>query len=83
VHLLAHVEAVGRRARLADVAHLGDHGALDGGVDVGVGEDEERARCPPSSIDDAQDVVRRLLDQLAADLGRAGERQLAQPRVGR
>ena len=39
---LGDVEAVGGRARLADVAHLGDHRALDGGVDVGVGEDEER-----------------------------------------
>ena len=36
------VEAVGRRARLADVAHLGDHRALDGRVEVGVVEDEER-----------------------------------------
>ena len=39
---LVHVEAVGRRARLADVAHLGDHRPFDGGVDVGVVEDQER-----------------------------------------
>src|SRR5688500_17768268 len=37
------VEAVGRGARLADVAHHGDHGALDRGVDVGVVEDQERS----------------------------------------
>ena len=41
-HRLGDVEAVGRRARLADVAHLGDHRALDRGVEVGVVEDEER-----------------------------------------
>ena len=39
---VVHEEAVGRGARLAAVAHLGDHGALEGRVDVGVGEDDER-----------------------------------------
>ena len=37
-----HEEAVGRGAGLAHVAHLGDHRAVDGRVEVGVGEDEER-----------------------------------------
>ena len=37
---------------------------------------------PPSSIDMRSSCVGRLLHQLPADLGRAGERQLAQPRVG-
>ena len=36
------VEPVRGGARLAAVAHLRDHRAVDGGVEVGVGEDEER-----------------------------------------
>src|SRR5579871_1962546 len=38
VHLFVHVEAVRRRAGLAHVAHLRDHGAVDRGIDVGVVE---------------------------------------------
>ena len=64
------VEAVGRRARLAAVAHLGDQRALDRGVDVGVVEDQER-RVAAELHRHAQDLVGRLLDQRAPDLGRA------------
>ena len=77
---LVHVEAVGRRAGLADVAHLGQHRAVDGGVEVGVVEDEERGVAAELHRD-AQDLLGRLFDQLAADLGRAGEGQLARARV--
>ncbi|MEA2227197.1 MAG: succinate-semialdehyde dehydrogenase / glutarate-semialdehyde dehydrogenase [Solirubrobacteraceae bacterium] len=79
-HGLVDVEAVGRRAGLADVAHLGDEGTLDGGVEIGVVEDEER-RVAAELHRHAQDLVGGLADQLAADLGGPGERQLAGARV--
>ena len=75
------VEAVRRRARLAHVAHLRDHRALDGGVDVGVREDDER-RVAAELHRRPQQALGGLLDELLPDLGRAGERELAQPRVG-
>ena len=74
------VEAVGRRAGLADVAHLREHRALDGGVEVGVLEHEER-RVAAELHRDAQDLLGRLFDQRAPDLGGAGEGQLARARV--
>jgi hypothetical protein len=49
-HRLMDEEAVGRDAGLAAVTHLGDHRPCDGGLDVGVVEDEERGS-PPSSIE--------------------------------
>src|SRR6266540_3962630 len=73
---LGHVEAVGRGAGFADVTHLGDHRALDREVDVGVVEDQERG-VAAELHGDAQDLVGRLGDERAADLGGAGERQLA------
>ena len=76
---LVHVEAVGRGAGLADVAHLGEHRAVDGGVEVGVLEDEER-RVAAELHRDPQQLVGGLLDS-SPDLGRAGEGQLAQARV--
>ena len=79
-HRLGDVEAVGRGARLADVAHLRDHRALDGGVEVGVLEDEER-RVAAELHRHAQDLLGALLDERPADLGRARERELARPRV--
>jgi hypothetical protein len=45
-----HDEAVRGGAGLADVAELREHRAVDGLVEVGVVEDDERA-LPPSSID--------------------------------
>ena len=59
---LVHEEAVGRGAGLADVAHLGEHRALDRGVEVGVLEDQER-RVAAQLHRDAQDLLGRLLDQ--------------------
>ena len=53
----------------------------DGRVDVGVVEDDER-RVAAELHREPQQVLGGLLHQLAADLGRAGERQLAQARVG-
>ena len=80
VHLLVHVEAVGRGAGLAHVAHLGDHGALDRGVDVGVLEDDER-RVAAELHRRLDDVVGGAVQELAADLGRAGEGDDAHARI--
>ena len=70
-----HVEAVGGGAGLADVAQLRDEGALDGGVEVGVLEDQERGVAAQLHRD-AQDLLGGLGDQRAADLGGAGEESL-------
>ena len=80
VHLLVHIEAVRRRAGLAHVAHLGDHRALDRGVDVGVLEHDER-RVAAQFHRGLDDIVGGLMQQLAADLGRAGERHHAHARI--
>ncbi len=77
---LVHVEAVGGGAGLADVAHLGDEGALDGGVEVGVLEHDERGVAAELHRD-AQDLLGGLFDQRATDLGGAGEGELARARV--
>ena len=74
------VEAVGRRARLAVVAHLGDHRPLDGGVEVGVGQHDE-GRVAAELHRHVEHAIRRLLDELLAHLGAAGERQLPDARV--
>jgi hypothetical protein len=58
-HRFVHVEAVGRGAGLADVAHLGQHRAGHGGVDVGVLEDDE-GRVAAQLHGHAQQLVRRL-----------------------
>ena len=75
-HLALHVEPVGRRARLAAVAELGLHGAFDGGVEVGVGEDQER-RVATEFHRHPQYLLGALLDQLATDRGRSGEGEFA------
>ena len=77
---LVHVEAVGGRAGLADVAHLRGERALDGGVEIGVLEHQEGGVAAELHRD-AQDLLGGLLDQRAPDLGGAGERQLAGARV--
>ncbi len=75
-----HVEAVGGDARLPAVAHLGDHGAFDGGLDVGVLEHQERGVA--SQFHRAiQDAGGRLRQQGGAHLGGPRERQLPYPRV--
>ena len=76
-----HEEPVRGGARLAAVAHLGDHGALERRVDVGVGEDDERsvaAELHPA----LEDVVGRRAQQQPPDLRRPGERQHARTAVG-
>jgi hypothetical protein len=55
---------------LAGVAHLRQHRALDREVEVGVVEDQER-RVAAELHRDLEDLVGRLLDELAPDLGRA------------
>jgi ParB family chromosome partitioning protein len=74
------VEAVGGHAGLAVVAHLGDQGALDSRVQVGVGEDDER-RVAAELHRHPQQVLGALLHQRLAHLGRPGEGHLAQPRI--
>ena len=75
------VEAIRRGAGLADVPHLGDHRSLERRVQVGVVEDQERG-VPSQLHGDVEHVVRRLGDQLAADLGRAREAELPQAGIG-
>ena len=53
---------------------------VDGGVEVGVVEDQER-RVAAQLHRDPQQLLGGLLDQPAPDLGGAGEGELAQPRV--
>ena len=73
-------EPVGGRARLADVAHLGQHRAVDGGGDVGVLEDEEGGVAAELHRH-PQQLLGRLLDELPAHGGGTREGQLAQARV--
>src|SRR3712207_9410747 len=75
-HRIGDVEAVGGGAGLADIAHLGEKRPLDGGVQVSIVEYEEGS-VTPKLHRDPKDLLRALLDKLAAHLGRAGERKLA------
>ena len=68
---VGHVEAVGGRARLADVAHLRHHRALDRGVEIGVLEHEERR------------VAAQLHRHLAAPARRPAPSACAPPRSSR
>jgi hypothetical protein len=74
-------EAVGGHARLADVAHLGGHGAVDRRVEVRVLEDQE-GRVAAQLHGHAQDPLGGLGHQRAAHLRGPRERQLAGPLVG-
>jgi hypothetical protein len=56
---LVHQEAVGRRAGLADVAHLGQHRALDCGIEVRILEDQER-RVSAQFHGRPQNILRRV-----------------------
>ena len=77
---LVHQEPVRRRARLAHVAHLGQHRPVDGLVDVGVREHQER--CVAAQLHrHPQQLLGRLLHQRLAHRRRPGERQLAQPLI--
>ncbi len=73
---LLDVDPVGADAGLAGVAELARDRALDRGVDVGVVEDDQ-GRMAAELHADLLDRVGALLEQDLADLGRAGERQLA------
>ena len=77
---VGHIQPIRRSAGLATVAHLGQHRAIDGGVDVGVVEHHERGIAAEFHRG-AQQLVRRLLHQGLADPGRARESELAQPAV--
>ena len=81
-HALLHIDAVGADAGLAGVAVLGDHRAFDRGVEIGVVEDDER-RIAAEFQRELLDRVGALAHQQAADLGRAGEGELAHQRVAR
>ncbi len=76
-----HDEAVGRGARLADVAELREHRALDRLVEIGVVEHDEGGVAAELHRG-AQHAGGGLLQQLHADRGGPGERELAQARVG-
>ena len=71
------VDAVGGGAGLAHVAHLRRERGVDGGVEVGVVEDDE-GRVAAQFHRGAHDGVRGLGEQCLADGGGAGERQLPQ-----
>ena len=69
-------------AGLARVAELAERGARDGGVEVGVVEDDER-RVAAELERDLLQLRRALLHQQLADRRRAGEPELAHERVRR
>src|SRR3546814_10902540 len=76
-----HQDAVGTDAGLAGVAELGDHGTLDGGIEVGVVEHQEGR----VATELQRDLLHRggaLLHQQLADLRRADEGELAHDRAG-
>src|ERR1019366_5372245 len=75
-----HQETVGRGARLAAVAHLRDHGARRGALQIGVVKDDER-RVATELHRAVHDAVGGLMQQTAPDLGGPGERELAHPWV--
>ena len=72
VNAVLGVDAVGADAGLAHVAEFGLDRALDGGVDMGVVEDDER-RVAAELEPDLLHRSRRLAHEQLADLGRAGE----------
>ena len=75
-------DPVGRDAGLAGVAVLAEQRAGDGGVEVGVVEDDER-RVAAELERDLLDLPGALGHQQLPDLGRAGEAELAHERVRR
>ncbi len=75
------VDAVRADARLACVAELGGNHAVDRLVEVGVVEDHVRGVATELERE-ALDLVGRATDEILPDLGRPGERELANARVG-
>ncbi len=80
MHGGVHVEAVRGGAGGAAVAHLRDDRSLDGPGDIRPRQYEERG-IAAQLHGAADDAVRGFVQQGAADLGGAGERQLAHGRV--
>ena len=76
-----HIDAVGADAGLAGIAVLGDQRTIDGLVEIGIVENQER-RIAAKLKRQLLDVVGALLHQDAAYLGGAGEGQLAHFRIG-
>ena len=74
------VDAVGAHAGLAVVAVLGDQRALDGGIEIGIIEDDERSIAAKLETE-LLDGRGTLAIELGADFGRTGEGQLAHGRV--
>jgi hypothetical protein len=74
------VDAVRGRAGLAEVAHLGQHRALDGGVHVGILQDQH-GRVAPQLHRRFQDLVGGGFQKLAAHPGGAGEADHPHARV--
>ena len=74
--LLVDVEAGRGDADLAVVAELADHRGAGDLLDVGVGEDDQRGVAAEFEAQ-ALDLVGRAADQFLADLGGAGEADLA------
>ena len=75
-----HVDSIGRDARLARVAILGNQGSFDGLVQVGVVEDDHRGMSAQFQ-GEVFDLPGRSGDQLATDFGGAGEGDLATDRI--
>ena len=73
MHLLVHIETIGRRAGFAHVAHLGDHRAFNGGIDVGIVENEKR-RIAAELHGGLDHLIGGFMQELAADFRGAGER---------
>ena len=71
-----HVDPVGADAGLAVVAEFAQHRAFDRGVEIGIVEDDER-RVAAQFHRTFHHLVGGLAQQDAADLGRAGEGELA------
>ena len=67
-------------AGFAAIAHLGDHGPLDGGVEIGIIEHDEGGVAAQFHRA-GNDRVGRLMQQAAPHFGRTGERELAHPAV--
>ena len=80
VHAVLHQQPVRADAGLAGVAVLGGDRARDGGIEVGVVEHDE-GRVAAELERDLLHRLRALRHQQLADLGRAGEGELAHARI--
>src|SRR5579883_141210 len=70
--LFLHVKPVCGRAGLAHIAHLGNHCAFDGGIDIGVLEDDKR-RIAAELHGGRHHIVGSFVQELAANFGRPRE----------